>query len=165
MGEEKIKEAPAAASCTFDELEILSAKGDGAEGAEVIGELADGLFVEGEATLVFAPVKFDGVRGSGDDAAAHEPAGLAVADHRRAAHAAEAPQGGEQMNGFEQVGFALRIAAEQHVKARPEVGIEPPVVSKIAQSQMPQVHGRLWAEGGAGGNHCGFKLARGWASS
>ena len=57
------------------------------------------------------------------------------------------------MNGFEEVGFALRIATEQHVKARPEVGIEPPVVSKIPQSQMAQVHGRLWAEGGAGGNH------------
>ena len=69
------------------------------------------------------------------------------------------------MNGLEQIGFALRIAAEQDVKARPEVGIEPSEVSKIPQSQMPQVHGRLWAEAGVGGNHCGFTLARGWASS
>ena len=56
LGEEEIKEAPAAAACAFDELEVLGAKGDGAEGAEVIGEFADGLIVEGEAALIFAPV-------------------------------------------------------------------------------------------------------------
>ena len=95
LGEEKIKEAPSAASGAFDELEILGGKGDGAECAEVIGELADGLIVEGEAAFVFAPVKFDGVGGGGDSAAAYEPAGLAVAYHRVAAHAAKAPQGGE----------------------------------------------------------------------
>ena len=101
LGEEEIEEAPPAASGAFDELEILGGKGDSAEGAEVIGELADGLLVERKAAFVFAPIKFDGVRAGGDDASAHEPAGLAMAHHRGAAHAAKAAEGGEQMNGLE----------------------------------------------------------------
>lgn len=90
----------------------------------------------------------------------NQPA-LPVSHHRRVAHAAKGPERGQQMHRLEQVSFALRIAAEEHVKARLEVGIEPAVVSKIPQSQMRQVHGALWGLGRQCGNQSGEARARG----
>ena len=70
-----------------------------------------------------------------------------MAYHHGTTHTTKGAECGEQVQGFENVGLALPVASEQQVKARPEVAVQPAVVSKIPQSQMPQVHGRLWGLG------------------
>ena len=76
----------------------------------------------------------------GDDFGADEVAFLAVADHLRAADAAEGAQRGEQVDGFEDVGFALRVVAEEDVEARRKVRVQAGVIAELPQSQMGQMH-------------------------
>ena len=87
------------------------------------------------------------MRAGADNLPAHKPAGPAVAYHHRATHTAKGAKRSEQVQGFQNVCLALPVATKQQVKARSEIGVQPAVVSKIPQSQMPQVHGRLWGLG------------------
>ena len=65
-------------------------------------------------------------------------------DDLRVADATERAQRGQEVNGLEQVGFALRIAAEQHVKTRLERDVEPPEIPEVTQFELGQVHAALW---------------------
>ena len=78
---------------------------------------------------------------------------LLVPDELCVADAAERAERGQQINSLEQVGFALRIAAEQHVKSRLECCIELPNVPKVTQFELGQVHAALCvvAEQGSSG--------------
>ena len=65
-------------------------------------------------------------------------------DDLRVADATERAQRGQQVDGLEQVGFALRVAAEQHVKTRLERDVEPPDIPEVTQFEPGQVHAALW---------------------
>ena len=65
---------------------------------------------------------------------AGEVAFLFVAHHLRAADTAEGPKGCQQINGFENVGFPLGVAAEQQMKSRLEYDIQTSVITKIAET-------------------------------
>jgi len=58
----------------------------------------------------------------------------------RAADATERPQRREQLNGFENVGLSLRVAAKEHVKAGREIRVEPRVIAEITKAQVGQMH-------------------------
>jgi hypothetical protein len=81
---------------------------------------------------------------------AGEEGALLVPDDLRVADAPERAQRGQQINGLEQVGFALRVAAEQHVKPRLERGVEPTNIPEVTQFELGQVHAALWAGAGRG---------------
>src|SRR4051812_47186317 len=74
---------------------------------------------------------------------ADEKAGLAVPKHLRAAHPAEGPKGSEHVDSFQDVGFALGVVSEQQMKSGGELGIEPPIIAKITQPKLAQVHAEL----------------------
>ncbi len=57
---------------------------------------------------------------------------LTVPDHLGAAHAAERAQGGQKVDGFQDVGFALGVVAEQEVEAGCKIHIDPPVIAEVA---------------------------------
>ena len=48
--------------------------------------------------------------------------------------------GGEEEDGFEDVGLALGVVAEQDMEARREIDVEPAVVAEVAEAQMGQMH-------------------------
>ena len=75
-----------------------------------------------------------------DHLAANEVALLPMTDHLRAAHPAKGAQCGNEINGFENVGLALRIAAQQQVKPGRKIHIQPRVIAEISQAQMGQMH-------------------------
>lgn len=141
LGEEQVEEAAAGAGGAFDKLQIFGAKHDGAQGAEVVGEAADGLGVQGDFPLGSGPIHFDFVRGVAHHGRADEVAFGRMADHLRTADAAKGTQGGEEVDGFEDVGFALGVVAQQEVEAGAEIRIEPRVIAEIAESQVGQMHG------------------------
>jgi len=73
---------------------------------------------------------------------------LAVPDHLRATHTAKRAKGGEQIDCFENVGFALRIISKKQMESRAELAVEPPIIAKIAQPELAQVHaGVCWRRG------------------
>ena len=61
-------------------------------------------------------------------------------DHLRAADAAERAQRGHEINRFENVCLALRVVAEQQVKAGREIRVQPRVIAEVPKSQMGQMH-------------------------
>ena len=61
----------------------------------------------------------------------YKKAGLVVANHLRAGHAAERAQRGEEIDRFEDVGLSLCIVTEQQVEPGRELDIEPSVIPKI----------------------------------
>ena len=63
-----------------------------------------------------------------------------MAHHLGAAHAAKGTQRGHEVDRFEDVRLALRVVAEQQVKAGLEIRIEPRVIAEVAKSQMGQMH-------------------------
>jgi hypothetical protein len=118
LREQQVHEPPPDPPGALDEEQIFGAEDHGAERAQVIGELANRLGVEAEAALARRPVHFDVVLALADDGAADEIAFLAVSNQWRAADAAEGAQGSEEVDGFEDVGFALGIVAQQQVQPR-----------------------------------------------
>ena len=76
-----------------------------------------------------------------DDVAADEITFCAVPDHLRAADAAKGAQRGHEINGFEDVGLALRVVAEQQMEAGREIRVQPRVIAEVSKSQMGQMHG------------------------
>ena len=80
--------------------------------------------------------------------AANKIALLPVPDHLRAADAAKGAQRGHEVNGFENVGLALRIVAEQQVEAGREIHVQPRVVAEVTESQMGQMHAEILATDG-----------------
>jgi hypothetical protein len=43
-------------------------------------------------------------------------------------------------SGFENVGLALGVVAQQQVEARRKVGVQPRVIAEVPESQMGQMH-------------------------
>jgi hypothetical protein len=52
----------------------------------------------------------------------------------RAAYSPEGAQGGDQVDGLEEIGFALSIVADKEVKAWLKFNVQPGVITKISQS-------------------------------
>ena len=75
-----------------------------------------------------------------DHFAADEVALLPVPDHLRAAHAAKRAQGGNEIDGFENIGLPLGVVAQQQVEARRKINIQPRVIAEIPKAQMGQMH-------------------------
>ena len=134
LGEDEIDETAAAAGRAFDQEDVVGAKNDRAEDADEVGEFADGLGIDGELALALGPVDFDFVAGLGNDFGADEVAGLVVANHLGAADAAERSEGREEVNGFENVGFALGVVAEEKMEAGSELEVEARVIAEVAQA-------------------------------
>ncbi len=65
---------------------------------------------------------------------------LPVADHLRAAHAAEGAQSGQQINGLQEVGLALGVVPQQQVEAGWKIRVQPRVIAEVAKPQMKQMH-------------------------
>ena len=133
LRKEQIDEAPARARGAFDELQIFRAKNHGAQHTEVVAEFADRLRVEAQLPLGGGPIHFDLVLALRDHCAADEVTLLTVADHLRAADAAKRTQRGHQIDGFEDVRLALRVIAEQQMKARREIHVQPRVIAEITK--------------------------------
>jgi len=94
-----------------------------------------------------------------DHPPADEVALLAVPDHLRPAHAAKRPQRGHEVNGFENVGLALGVVAEQELEAGRKVGVQPRVIAEVPESQMSQMHsGKMPGAGRDGELFCGVGL-------
>ena len=124
----------------LDELQILRAKNHRPHHAEVIAQFAHRLGVQGEFALGRRPVHLDLVFRLRRNGGADEVTLLAVADHLRAADAAKGAEGGEQINGFENVGLALGVVAQQQVKAGRKIGVQPREIAEVAKPQMNQMH-------------------------
>ena len=75
-----------------------------------------------------------------DHLAADEVALLPVPDHLRAAHAAKGAQGGDEVDGFEDIGLALGVVAQQQVEAGRKIRIQPRVIAEVPKAQMGQMH-------------------------
>jgi sorbitol-specific phosphotransferase system component IIBC len=66
---------------------------------------------------------------------------LAAVTVKSAADPAKGAQGGQQVNGFQDVGFSLGVVAQEEMEAGGEVGLQSPVIAKVAQFEMSQMHG------------------------
>ena len=141
LSEEEVEKAAAGAGGAFDELEVLGAEDNGAEGAEVFHEAFDGLAVEGEVAFAAGPVHFDFAFALADDFAADEVAFGAVPDHLGAADAAKGAEGGQEVDGFEDVGLTLGVVAEEDVESGREINVQPRVIAEVTETQMSQMHG------------------------
>jgi len=80
--------------------------------------------------------------------AADEITFCAVPDHLRAADAAKGTQRGHEINGFEDVGLALRVVAEEQMEAGRKIHVQPRVVAEVSESQMSQMHAGILATDG-----------------
>ena len=72
--------------------------------------------------------------------AANEITFRAVPNHLRAADTAKRTQCGHEINRFEDVRLALRVIAEQQMKAGRKIGVQPRVIAEVTESQMGQMH-------------------------
>jgi hypothetical protein len=78
--------------------------------------------------------------GLGGNGRADEVAFPAVPDHLGAGDTAKGTEGGEQVNGFEDVGLALRVVPQEQVEAGRKIGVQPRVIAEVAEPQMNQMH-------------------------
>ena len=91
------------------------------------------------------------MRARAHDLAADEIALVAVPDHLCAAHAAEGPKRGHEVNGLQDIGLALRVVPQQQVKAGRELRVQPGVIAEVPQPEVSQMHaGRMRRAGGRG---------------
>jgi hypothetical protein len=81
-----------------------------------------------------------------DEVASDEVPALSVANQLFTARAAEGPQSGKKVDGFQEVCFAVRVGTKQQVKPRGEIYIQPGVIPEITQTQVCHVHGTVLAE-------------------
>ena len=61
-------------------------------------------------------------------------------DYLRAAHAAKRAQGGHEIDGFENVGLALGVVAEEDVESGRKINVQPRVIAEVAETQMGPMH-------------------------
>jgi len=72
--------------------------------------------------------------------AADKVAFLPVPDHLRAAHAAKRAEGSNEINGFQYIGLALGVVAQQQMEAGRKINIQPRAIAQIPKAQMGQMH-------------------------
>ena len=60
--------------------------------------------------------------------------------HLRAPHPAEGTQGCQQIDGFQNIGFALGILPQQHLKSWRKIGFQPRIIAEVTQSKVGQMH-------------------------
>jgi len=58
----------------------------------------------------------------------------------RSAHAAERAEGGNEIDGFENIGLALGVVAQQQMEAWRKINIQPRVIAEVPKAQMGQMH-------------------------
>ena len=133
LGKQKIQKTAAGGAGAFDQLQIFRAKDDRAQDAEIIGQLAHGPSIKAQTAFLAGPIHFRFVFALADDLAADEISLLAVPDHLRAAHPAKRAERRDEINGFEDVGFALGVVTEKQVKTRREVSVQPRVIAEVAE--------------------------------
>jgi len=151
LREQQIEKPPSRARGALDQLQILRAKNHRAQHAEIIGEFFNGLSVERQIPFACRPIYFNFAFALADDFSADKIAALFVADHLRAADAAERAQRGHEINGFKDVRLALRVVAEQEMEAGREVRIQPRIIAEVTKSQMSQMHTNKMKRNGENG--------------
>jgi hypothetical protein len=125
-------------------LQVFCAEDHRAQHAQVIGQLAHRPRVQAQAAFPAGPIHLDIVLPLANRLAADEIALLIVPDHLCAAHTAKRAEGGDEVNGFEDIGLPLGIVAQQQMKARRKIDIQPRVIAEIPKAQMGQMHaGRM----------------------
>jgi hypothetical protein len=144
LGEEEIEEASSAAGGAFDEEEVFGAEDDGAEFAEEIGHLTDGLAIELDGFFAGGPIQLEFMADLGFEVGAHEVTGGTAADHLGTADAAEGAEGGEEVEGFEDIGFALGIVTDQQVKAWGEGEVQARIIPEVTESEVGDMHSGRW---------------------
>src|SRR5258705_11008080 len=132
LREQQIQETPPAASGAFDQLQIFGAKDHHSQDAQVIAQLAHRLAIETQAALLSRPIHFDFVLTLTDHPGADKVALLRVSDHLRSADASKRAHRREEINGFEDIGFSLRVVTKQQMKAGGKFCVESRVVAEIA---------------------------------
>ena len=140
LRQQQVEEPPPRARGALDQLQIFRAKNHRAQHAEVIRELFHRPAVQRELPFAGDQIHFDFVLALADHVAADEIAFRAVPDHLRAADAAKRAQRGHEINRFENVRLALRIVAQQQMKAGREIHVQPRVIAEVPEPQMGQMH-------------------------
>jgi hypothetical protein len=140
LRQEQVHEAAAEPGGAFDQLQIFTAKNDGAQSSEIIAEFANGLAIEGQFAFPRGPINFDFVIDARCDGRADEISLLAVTNHLRASNAAKGAKGGNQINGFQYVGLALGVVAKKQMESRGKISVQPGIIAKAAQPEMSQMH-------------------------
>lgn len=141
LSEEEVEEAASAAGWAFDEEEVFGTEDDGAEFAEEIRHLTDGLAIELDGFFAGGPIQFEFVADLGFEVGADEVTWGAVADHLGTADAAEGAEGGEEVEGFEDIGFALGVITDQEVEAGGEGEVQARVIAEVTESELGDMHG------------------------
>ena len=140
LRQQQIQKPPPRAGGAFDELQIFRAKNHRAQHAEIIRKFFHRLAVEARLRSRADQYILISCSPCADDFAADKIAFRAVPDHLRAADAAKRAQRGHEINGFENIGLALRVVAEQHMEAGRKIRVQPRVIAEVAKSQMGQMH-------------------------
>ena len=133
LRQQQIQEPPSHPRRAFDELHVLGAKHHHPHGTQVVTQLAHHLIVEAQFSLAGGPIHFDVAHGLADDACADEITLLLVPDHLGAADAAKGPQGGEQVDGLEDVRLALGIFTQQKMKTGSEIHVQARIIAEIEE--------------------------------
>ena len=148
LRQQQIHEPPSTTAGPFHKLQIFRAKNHRAQNSQVIRELAHGLPIKAQAALLGGPVHFDFMLPLPHNRGSDEITFMFVPDHLCIADTAKRAKRREQVNRFEDIGLTLGVISEQHVKPRAELAIEPPVITKIAQPKLAEVHAELcWKAG------------------
>src|SRR5262249_31795007 len=142
LSEQQIQVTAPAAGWTFHQLNVIRTKDYRAENPEKFRKLANGAGINTQIAFFRGPVELYLVILSMMRFAADEKTALPMPNHLPAAHSAKGPERGEQVNGFEDVRFALSVVPQQQVQARAELDIESSVIAKVAQPELAQMHGR-----------------------
>ena len=140
LGQEQVQKAPSPLGRSLHQGQVFGAENHRSQDAEIIGQFSDGPFIEREFAFLGRPVGLD----LADPLALHRASDKValgpLPDHLRSAAAAERSQGRQQVDGFQDVGLALGIVAQEDVTAGPELGIQPDVIPEVAQFESGQMH-------------------------
>ena len=134
LSQQQVNKPPPRPRRALDQLQILRAKNHRPQRAEIIRQFLHRLAVECEFPFTQRPIHFDFAFTLPDDFSADKISFRAVPDHLRAADAAKGPQRGQQINRFQNVCFALRVVAEQQMKAWRKIHVQPRVIAEVSES-------------------------------
>lgn len=140
LSQKEVHVAAAVSGGTFNELYIFGTKDDSAHGAIEVTKAGDLLCVETEAAFGTGPVDFDFVFAFSLDGSTDKIAFLTRSDHLGVGNSAKGAQGGEEVDGFKEVAFALSVVPYKEVESRKKVDIKGCIVAKGAESKGGQDH-------------------------
>jgi len=141
LREEQIEEPTPDAACPFDELKVLRTEDHPAEDTEEITQSSNRLAIQGKFPFTSGPVHADFMFVPANDPATDQVSTLAMPDHLGTTHPTEGTEGGHEVDGLKDVGFALGVVSQKEVEAGREIHVQLGVIAEVAQAQLSQVHG------------------------